>query len=114
MFLIILGIIIFGLAGTVTKNNVILAKYRIIGRVIGVLIVAIGILVSSVIQINAGEIGIKVLFGKVQNEVLGSGLHLINPLMEVRHVDVRTQNYTMSGIQDEGHQSSDDAIRVLT
>lgn len=114
MFLIILGIIIFGFTGTVTKNNVLLAKYRSIGRVIGLVMVVLGILISSIIQIDSGEIGIKVLFGSVKNEVLGSGLHLVNPLMEVKHVDVRTQNYTMSGIQDEGNKTGDDAIRVLT
>jgi len=38
----------------------------------------------------------------------------MNPLMEVSRIDVRTQNYTMSGVQDEGTQEGDDAIRVLT
>jgi regulator of protease activity HflC (stomatin/prohibitin superfamily) len=28
--------------------------------------------------------------------------------------DIRTQNYTMSGVQDEGSKSGDDAIRVLS
>jgi len=35
-------------------------------------------------------------------------------LVEVRSVDIKTQNYTMSGVHDEGVQSGDDAIRVLT
>jgi regulator of protease activity HflC (stomatin/prohibitin superfamily) len=38
----------------------------------------------------------------------------VNPLYEVEQLDVRTQNYTMSGVNDEGRQSGDDAIRVLT
>jgi regulator of protease activity HflC (stomatin/prohibitin superfamily) len=50
----------------------------------------------------------------VQNDVLGSGLHLVNPLYVVEEMDIRTQNYTMSGVQDEGVKSGDDAIRVLT
>jgi regulator of protease activity HflC (stomatin/prohibitin superfamily) len=29
-------------------------------------------------------------------------------------MDIKTQNYTMSGILDEGHKTGDDAIRVLT
>src|SRR6476646_11776442 len=29
-------------------------------------------------------------------------------------MDIRTQNYTMSGINDEGHKAGDDAIKVLT
>jgi len=113
MFLIILGLIIFGVAGIVTRKNVALVRYGRIGRLIGILFVIAGIIISSVIQIDAGEIGVKVLFGKVQDDVLGSGLHFVNPLLEIRKVDVKTQNYTMSGVHDEGEKSGDDAIRVL-
>jgi regulator of protease activity HflC (stomatin/prohibitin superfamily) len=74
----------------------------------------IGIITSCVVQIEAGEVGVKKLFGKVQNDVLGSGLHFINPLLEVVDMDIKTQNYTMSGVQDEGMKQGDDAIRVLT
>jgi len=41
-------------------------------------------------------------------------LHFINPLLDVTHLDVKTQNYTMSGAHDEGTKTGDDAIRVLT
>jgi regulator of protease activity HflC (stomatin/prohibitin superfamily) len=46
--------------------------------------------------------------------VLTSGLHFINPFLEIRRLDIKTQNYTMSGVHDEGQKSGDDAIRVLT
>jgi regulator of protease activity HflC (stomatin/prohibitin superfamily) len=39
---------------------------------------------------------------------------MVNPLYEIEKMDIRTQNYTMSGINDEGHKSGDDAIKVLT
>ena len=58
--------------------------------------------------------GVKKLFGSIQNDVLGSGLHFINPLLDVEKVDVKTQNYTMSGVHNEGAVEGDDAIRVLT
>jgi regulator of protease activity HflC (stomatin/prohibitin superfamily) len=64
--------------------------------------------------IDAGQVGVKTLFGKVEDEVLYSGLNVINPLMEVTNFDVKTQNYTMSGVHDEGDKSGDDAIRVLS
>ena len=51
-----------------------------------------------------GQIGVKSLFGKVQNDVLSSGLHFINPFVEVSRLDIKTQNYTMSGMHDEGTQ----------
>jgi len=41
-------------------------------------------------------------------------LHFINPFVDVERMDVKTQNYTMSGLHDEGQKSGDDAIRVLT
>ena len=56
----------------------------------------------------------KILFGNIQKDVLGSGLHFINPLLEIKKIDIKTQNYTMSGVNDEGDKSGDDAIRVLT
>jgi regulator of protease activity HflC (stomatin/prohibitin superfamily) len=114
MLLILLGLIIFGITGIIVKNNPLLHRYGKIGRLIGALLVLMGIILSSVVQINAGEIGIKVLFGSVKNDVLHSGLHFVNPLYEIKKVDVKTQNYTMSGVNDEGNKSGDDAIRVLT
>ncbi len=113
MFLIIFGLIIFGITGILIRNNIALHKYRNIGRIIGILFILLGIISSSIVQINPGEIGVKVLFGSVKNEVLGSGLHLVNPLYEITKVDVKTQNYTMSGMHDEGDKVGDDAIRVL-
>ena len=113
MIWIILGLIIFGLTGVLIKNNAALAKYRHVGRLIGLLFILVGIVISSIVQIDAGTIGIKVLFGSVQKDVLGSGLHFVNPLLDIKTVDVRTQNYTMSGQHDEGEKSVDDAIRVL-
>ena len=114
MILIILGLIIFGITGVIVKNNVALHPYGKVGRIIGALIILLGIIISSVVQIDAGEIGIKVLFGSVKNDVLSSGLHFVNPLYDIKKVDVKTQNYTMSGVHDEGNQLGDDAIRVLT
>ena len=89
-------------------------RYAFPIRITGLIMVFIGILISSIIQIEAGQIGVKKLFGKVQEDVLGSGLHFINPLLDVERMDVKTQNYTMTGIHDEGMKSGDDAIRVLT
>lgn len=83
-------------------------------HVIGIGFVALWALSSCIIQINPGEIGVKILFGNIQKDVLGSGLHFVNPLLEIKKIDIKTQNYTMSGVNDEGDKSGDDAIRVLT
>jgi regulator of protease activity HflC (stomatin/prohibitin superfamily) len=114
MIWVIFGILLFGITGIAGKNNPSFYRYKTVGRVIALLFVAIGILIASIIQINVGEVGVKVLFGKVQNDVLGSGLHLVNPLLDIERVDIKTQNYTMSGVNDEGEKKGDDAIKVLT
>jgi regulator of protease activity HflC (stomatin/prohibitin superfamily) len=114
MILLILGFIILVIARPVARSDERLR--RILGplRGIGIVVMLIGALSSAIIQIDAGEIGVKKLFGKVQPQVLSSGLHVINPLLEIEKLDVKTQNYTMSGLHDEGTKTGDDAIRVLT
>lgn len=112
---LILGIILF-FVGFTLKNNVAnpLSKSANILRIIGVLLVAFGLFSSMFKQINAGKVGVQSLYGSVQSGVLESGLHLINPLMDVTDFDIQTQNYTMSAVHDEGEKSGDDAIRVLS
>ena len=114
MILIILGIILFIVAILIAKNNTAIAKFEGIGKKISIVLVALGIMTSCVKQIDAGEIGVKILFGSIQKEVMLSGLHFINPLLDVKKLDVKTQNYTMSGVHDEGDKAGDDAIKVLT
>ena len=41
--------------------------------------------------VPAGHVGIQVLFGKVYPEILPEGLHLINPLISVKNMSIRTQ-----------------------
>jgi regulator of protease activity HflC (stomatin/prohibitin superfamily) len=113
MFLIFIGILVLVAYRLFGKNipNPQIVRAMQIG---GVVIILIGVAASGIKQIDAGEVGVKVLFGKVQSDVLESGLHFINPVLEVKTLDVKTQNYTMSGVHDEGAQSGDDAIRVLS
>ncbi|NDE10783.1 MAG: prohibitin family protein [Chitinophagia bacterium] len=114
MILIFLGIILFIVAKVVVKNNSALSKFEKVGKTISIVLVALGIMNSCVKQIDAGEIGVKILFGSIQKDVMLSGLHFINPLLDVKNLDVKTQNYTMSGVHDEGDKAGDDAIKVLT
>jgi len=114
MVWIIFGILLFVITGIVVKINPEFYRFKNIGRLIALLFVVLGIFIASVVQINVGETGVKVLFGKVQNDVLQSGLHLVNPLLDINRVDIKTQNYTMSGVNDEGEKRGDDAIKVLT
>jgi regulator of protease activity HflC (stomatin/prohibitin superfamily) len=114
MFLLILGILLLIAGFTLARRTDSLRRYSTPLRVVGILLALAGISAASIVQIGAGEVGVKMLYGKVQNDVLSSGLHFINPLMDVQKMDIKTQNYTMSSVRDEGAKEGDDAIRVLT
>lgn len=114
MVLLILGVIVFFIGSSLLKAEARFAKAGNPIRITGIVLILVGALTSSVRQVDAGFVGVKALFGKVQNETLSSGLNMINPLMSVTDIDIRTQNYTMSGVHDEGSKSGDDAIKVLT
>ncbi len=115
MGFIVLGIILlivsFTVIGAVPYNMIKAVKAA---RLISYILIAVGALSTSIVQIDAGYVGVQKLFGKIQGNILSSGLHVINPLVNVIEVDTRTQNYTMSGVHDEGSIAGDDAIRVLT
>lgn len=114
MFLAVLGIFIAIIASTVSKANPNLGSFGKIGRFIGIALVALGILTACFVQISPGTVGVQTLFGKVQTGVLSEGLNVVNPLVDVITFDIRTQNYTMSGVRDEGEKMGDDAIHVLS
>ena len=114
MFLIILGIIVFVIGAGLVRSETPFSRFSGQIRVTGIVVLIIGVLTACVKQVDAGYVGVTSLFGKVQNESLASGLNFINPLMDVTTIDVRTLNYTMSGVHDEGAKSGDDAIKVLT
>jgi len=114
ILLIIVGIVVFAVGYAAKKANSPIYPYSGIIKTVGIVIAIVGALSASIVQINPGEIGVQKLFGKVSNTILVSGLNLINPLVEVVTFDTKTQNYTMSGVLDEGEKSTDDAIRVLS
>ena len=115
ILLSIIGIILIVLSFTL-KNNVAnpFSKFSNIIKISGLVIIALGILSGMFKQIDAGKVGVQSLYGSVQDNVLESGLRVVNPLMDVTIFETRTQNYTMSAVHNEGDQQGDDAIRVLS
>jgi regulator of protease activity HflC (stomatin/prohibitin superfamily) len=111
---IILGIILLILGFAFSHNANPFSKFAGILRIIGFVLIVLGLFSSMFKQIDAGKVGVKSLYGSVDSDVLESGLHLINPLLDVTEFDVQTQNYTMSAVHGEGAQEGDDAIRVLS
>ena len=111
---IILGVILLLLSFSLKNNPTPFSKFSNSLKIVGFLLIALGIFYSMFKQIDAGKVGVKSLYGNVEPDILESGLHIINPLLDVTDFDIQTQNYTMSAIHDEGNKEGDDAIRVLS
>ena len=114
ILMIIIGVILIIAGFSLKDNGNPLAKFSNPLRIIGFLVILLGLFSSMFKQIDAGKVGVKSLYGYVEPDVLPSGLHIINPLLDVTIFDIQTQNYTMSAIHGEGAQEGDDAIRVLS
>jgi len=87
-------------------------KRLLIGALIAVILIIF--LANMIIVIPAGETGVYHLFGKVKDNEIHSGLHLINPLANVQKMSIRTEQYTMSIAHGEGERIGDDSIDSLT
>ncbi len=111
---IIIGVILLVLSFTLKNNQSQLSHFSNIFKIIGILAILLGVSSSMFKQIDAGKVGVQSLYGSVEPGVLESGLHIINPLLDVTDFDIQTQNYTMSAVHGEGAQEGDDAIRVLS
>ena len=114
MFIAILGIIMLVVGIVLKRSPEPGSRFARLVTTVGVIVIVIGLLSTSLKVIEPGQVGVQTLFGKVQDNVLESGLHIIDPVVEVTNFNVQTQNYTMSAITDEGAKTGDDAIRILS
>ncbi len=114
MGFIILGLVLIVAGRIISRINDRISLFGKPAIGIGAILLLAGLAVASVVQIDAGHVGVKKLYGNVEPDVLYSGLHMINPLVDVESIETRTQNYTMSGVHNEGDKVGDDAIRVLS
>jgi len=114
MFIAILGVIVLVVGIVLKRSPEPASHFSSTISIVGGAMVVIGLLLSSFKVIEPGKVGVQALFGKVQDHVLESGLHIINPAVEITIFDVQTQTYTMSAVSSEGQKEGDDAIRVLS
>ncbi len=115
MPLFIIGLLLMIIAVVGGKTNE--AIYRVRGLMIlgGIVLMIITVGYASIVQINPGEVGVKVWFGKVQDDVLPPGLNFVVPFMEVQDISTKTRNYTMSGMEDKQQGGfNDDPVKVLS
>jgi prohibitin 1 len=60
-------------------------------KILGIVLLLI-LLMASVTSIPTGNVGVLTLFGRVTGDVLGEGIHLINPLKSVQRLSIQTQS----------------------
>ena len=98
MTIIVVGIIIIIIGVVAAKSDEpMLRKNKSLITTAGIIVALIGFSIASVKQVEPGEVGVQKLFGKVNNNILESGLNVVNPLVQVVMFDIKTENYTMSG-----------------
>ena len=69
----------------------------VVGIIVGVLIVGIVILISSITTVPTGYIGIKTRFGQVQEDMIQEGFNFKAPFIEsIVKIDCRTQKYEVT------------------
>lgn len=103
LFLIIGGVIAY------------LALYTGKGLGIGLGVVGTICLIASFVRlVQPGNVGVVIVFGRVDDRVVHNGVHLINPFATLEKMSIRTEEYTMSKTTSEGEVEGDDAIAALT
>lgn len=65
-------------------------------------------------SVGAGQRGVVTLFGKVQDNVLDEGLHLVNPLISVHKVSVQTQVIKFDNQQKQGDNGEESSLFAAT
>jgi regulator of protease activity HflC (stomatin/prohibitin superfamily) len=113
MILVFLGIVLLVVGSVLKRSATAGSRFSGMATIAGVVAIVLGVVLSAFKTVPPGKAGVQTLFGKVQNQVLESGLHIINPLVDVTTFNIQTQNYTMSAVHSEGEVVGDDAIRVL-
>ena len=85
-----------------------------IGTIIGIIALVI-LLFWSVVTVPSGHVAVLTLFGQVTGQVLGEGIHLINPLAAAHEMSVRTQEFkeTASVPSSEGLMMTLDTSLLL-
>jgi regulator of protease activity HflC (stomatin/prohibitin superfamily) len=110
LIVIIVALILLGIAKSVPE------KTKVIRRVSFILMAIFGLIfVLQAMQIvNAGEVGVQIVFGKVQQHILREGINFKNPFADVTTFTIRLKEYTMSSARGEGSIYGDDSIAALT
>ena len=75
----------------------ILLNQKALGALAGIVIFIGGVLFSSFTIISAGHTGVVVTLGEVNPVTLGEGWHFVNPVSQVKDVNVQLQKTQLAG-----------------
>jgi regulator of protease activity HflC (stomatin/prohibitin superfamily) len=78
--------------------NQLLMKYKNSKWVVIGVVAALIVLFKSVVMIPAGHVGVKELFGNVYYDSLTAGIHIVNPLLSIHKMSIRTQQITEEAV----------------
>ncbi len=67
------------------------------GGIGGIVLGSLLLISSMIVVIDAGEVGAVVIFGRVQESTLESGIHLVPPYANIVKYPVRLREYSLSG-----------------
>lgn len=90
--LFILLVVSIGIAGGIWF----VLERKTLGLLIGSLVFFIGVIFQSFTVISAGHTGVQVTLGEVNPNTLSEGVHFVNPISNVKNVDVRLQRANLN------------------
>lgn len=70
---------------------------RTLGMLAGIVLFFSGVLFSSFTVISAGHTGVQVTLGEVNPVALTEGVHFVNPISQIKDVDVRLAKANLNG-----------------
>jgi regulator of protease activity HflC (stomatin/prohibitin superfamily) len=115
MFLFVLSILAFiGAVALYAMGKWFGAKGFRVVWLIAFLAGCLFLMLSALVIIPPGHVGVPVIFGAVSETVYGSGLHFKWPVAEVVKMSVQERAYTMGVTTKEGQVDPTDIITVLT
>ena len=79
MTLVFVGLVLLIVGYNASKISYSVHRFRSLLLFAGATLVVLGLALSTVVQIDAGQVGVQTLFGKVQPRILTSGLNVVNP-----------------------------------
>ena len=83
------------------------AAARRMSAAVAVVALIVLLLVASLAYVPAGNVGVLTLFGRVTDDVLPEGTHLVNPLLRNFRMSVRTQE-----LQEQASVPSQEGLLV--